>query len=68
MCAQIWAHTLVKETKWVTTCKTNDYGCAYACTLHKVQLKHTHCHTIAWINNVRFRDYHQMHVLWLRSL
>ena len=28
-----------KETKWVTTYKTIEDGCAYACTPHKVQLK-----------------------------
>ena len=30
---------LVKKLKWDTFCKTIDNGNAYACTLHKFQLK-----------------------------
>jgi hypothetical protein len=36
-----------KETKIGYFCKIIDYGCAYACALHVVQLKWTHIQTIA---------------------
>ena len=43
-----------KETKIDYFCKTIDYGCAYACAPHLVQLKWTHCQTIAWEIRVRW--------------
>ena len=40
------------------SCKTIDYACAYGCASNLVQLKQTHCKTIAWVNNVRLIDFH----------
>ena len=36
-----------KETKMGYLCKIIDYDCAYVCAPHLIQLKQTHCHTIA---------------------
>ena len=58
----IWDHgqctkvplALVTRQKWVTLCKTMNYGCAYACAPHLVQLKWTHIHIIAREIRVRW--------------
>ena len=47
---------LVKRQKKDTNYKTIENDCAYACALHNVQSKQTHCQNIARAINVRLRD------------
>ena len=54
---EYWLHQSAldfgKETKMGYLRNNIGYGCAYACAPHLVQLKWTHCQTIAWEIRVR---------------